>query len=397
MTACGRSGAVVIVEKVTLMVARKTPAASAAGSLAGFCPWAADEPVRVYLRPVGLLPHAAWAGGAAVPLAGTRFSFNTGELIVRKPGGRAERTFAPLAEIMAWGWERGREVATAVDGQLGRLTRSRPAFAGLDLKRPLIMGIINVTPDSFSDGGDHALPEQAIAVGEAMVRAGADMLDVGGESTRPGALPVSPEEELARVLPLVRHFAAAGVPVSVDTRNAPVMQAVMAAGARIINDINGLRDDGALDTVVASRAPAVIMHMQGDPRTMQNNPVYDDAALDVYDWLEQRISECVAAGMALEDICIDTGIGFGKTVDHNLDVLRHTAMYHGLGCPLLIGVSRKSFIGRLSRSEIPKERLAGSLAAGLECWNQGAHILRVHDVVETVQARAIWEGLHLSA
>lgn len=376
------------------MVTRKAPVSSAAGSLAGFCPWAADGPVRVYLRPVGLMPRAAWAGGAAVPLAGSCFSFSTGELIVRRPGGKPERAFAPLSEIMAWGWERGREVATMVDGQLGKLTRARPAFAGLDLSRPLVMGIINVTPDSFSDGGDHAGPEQAIAFGETLVRAGADLLDIGGESTRPGASAISVEEELGRVLPVVRHFAAVGVPVSVDTRNAPVMREVMAAGARIINDINGLRDDGALDAVVGSRAPAVIMHMQGDPRTMQDNPVYADAALDVFDWLEDRIHECLGAGMAFEDLCIDTGIGFGKSVEHNLDVLRHTAMYHALGCPLLIGVSRKSFIGRLSKGEAPKDRVAGSLAAGLECLDQAAHILRVHDVAETVQARAIWQGLH---
>ncbi|CAO3440346.1 dihydropteroate synthase [Azospirillum endophyticum] len=367
---------------------------SAAGSLAGFCPWAGEDGVRVYLRPVGLMPIAAWAKGAAVPLAGGRFAFSTAELIVRDAGTRIDRAFAPLSEIMAWGWERSRAVAEALDRQLGALTRARAPFAGLSLARPLIMGIVNVTPDSFSDGGDFLDPAAAIAHGEAMLAAGADILDVGGESTRPGAAPVPPEEEERRVLPVIRHFAEKGVAVSVDTRHARVMEAAAAAGARIVNDIAGLSDPDALPVVARTGTPVVVMHMQGEPGTMQANPTYRDAALDVFDWLEERVAGCAAAGVPAERIAVDPGIGFGKTVEHNLEILRHTALYHALGCAVLIGLSRKGFIGRLSRGEPPKERLAGSLAAGLETLNQGAQILRVHDVAETAQARALWEGLH---
>ncbi len=366
---------------------------SAAGSLASFAPWAVEGGVRVYLRPVGLLPIAAWSAGAAVPLAGGRFAFATAELIVRQ-GARIERAFAPLTEIMAWGWERGTSVAQSLDRWLGALTRGRAPFGGVELARPRIMAIVNVTPDSFSDGGDFFDAAAAIAHGEAMLEAGADLLDVGGESTRPGSAPVSPEEEEARVLPVVRHFAAKGAVVSVDTRHARVMGAALDAGAALINDVAGLRDPGALPLVAERAAPVVVMHMRGEPGTMQQNPVYEDAALDVFDWLEERVDACLAAGVPLERIAVDPGIGFGKTVEHNLDILRHTALYHGLGCALLIGLSRKRFIGALSRNEPPKERLAGSLAAGLETLNQGAQILRVHDVPQTVQARAVWEGLH---
>ncbi|MCW2236600.1 dihydropteroate synthase [Azospirillum canadense] len=379
----------------TAKPAAKPAPKSAAGSLASFCPWAAgEEGVRVYLRPVGLLPIAAWETGAAVPLAGGRFAFSMAELIVRK-GPRIERAFAPLSEIMAWGWERGRAVAEVLDQRLAALTRARAPFGGLDLGRPAIMGIVNVTPDSFSDGGDFFDANAAIAHGEALLEEGADLLDVGGESTRPGSAAVPPEEEEARVLPVVRHFAAKGALVSVDTRHARVMRAALDAGARIINDVAGLRDSGALPLVAERGAPVVLMHMRGeDPGTMQQNPVYEDAALDVFDWLAGRVEACRAAGLPLDSIAVDPGIGFGKTLQHNLDILRHTALYHGLGCPVLIGLSRKGFISKLSRGEAPKDRLGGSLAAGLETLNQGAQILRVHDVAQTAQARAVWEGLH---
>jgi dihydropteroate synthase len=347
------------------------------------------------------MPVEAWAKGAAVPLAGGRFAFANAELIVRQVGGqgtRCERAFAPLAEIMSWGVERGRAVATALDGRLAALTRSRVPFAGMGLGRPLIMGIVNVTPDSFSDGGDFFDPAAAIAHGEALLAAGADMLDIGGESTRPGSTPVPPDEEAARVAPVIRHFAGRGAVVSSDTRHTAVMRVALEAGARIINDIAGLRDAGSMELVASARAPVVLMHMQGEePGTMQSNPSYEDAALDVFDWLEDRVAACLAAGIPLERICIDPGIGFGKLNRHSLHILRHTTLYHALGCPLLIGLSRKGFIASLSRGEAPKERVAGSLIAGFETLNQGAHILRVHDVAETWQARAVWESLHPSA
>jgi dihydropteroate synthase len=365
---------------------------SAAGSLARFAPWA-GEGARVYVRPVGLMPRAVWAAGAAVPLAGGRFSFNHAELIARG-GGRIERAFAPLAEIMAWGMERSRAVAETLDRRLGALTRTREPYAGFDLSRPVVMGIVNVTPDSFSDGGDHADADSAVRHGLALLEAGADILDVGGESTRPGAAPVSPEDEAARVVPVIRELAGRGARVSVDTRNAAVMEAALGAGAVIINDIAALTGSGALDAAARSTAAVALMHMRGIPGTMQTDPVYDDAALDVFDWLEERVAACLAAGIPLSRIAVDPGIGFGKTVAHNLDLMRQTALFHGLGAPLLIGVSRKTFIAKLSRGEAPKDRLAGSLAAGFETLGQGAQILRVHDVAETAQARAVWEGLN---
>ncbi|WP_207459412.1 dihydropteroate synthase [Azospirillum sp. SYSU D00513] len=370
---------------------------SAAGSLASFCPWAAEEGVRVYLRPVGLLPVDAWAKGAAVPLAGGRFAFSSAELIVRR-GASVERAYAPLSEIMSWGVERGRAVATRLDRQLAALTRTRAPFAGLDLGRPLIMGIVNVTPDSFSDGGDFFDPSSAIAHGEALLEAGADILDIGGESTRPGSTPVPPDEEGRRVVPVIRHFAEKGAVVSADTRHTAVMRVAVDAGARIINDVAGLRDVGSVKFAATSGTPVVLMHMLGeDPQSMMDRMDYQDAALDVFDWLEGRVESCLAAGIAPENLCVDPGIGFGKTNTHSLHILRHTAMYHALGFPLLIGLSRKGFIGKLSRGEPPKERVAGSLIAGFETLGQGAQILRVHDVAETFQARAVWESLHPAA
>jgi dihydropteroate synthase len=267
-------------------------------------------------------------------------------------------------------------------------------FAGLSLNRPRVMGIINVTPDSFSDGGETFLADQAIARGEAMLADGVDILDVGGESTRPGAEPVSAETEAARVVPVVAALSAKGVLVSVDTRHVPVMAAAITAGARIVNDVTALTGDpGALSLVARTGVAVVLMHMQGDPRTMQEAPRYADVVTDVRDWLAARVCACRAAGVPLDRIAVDPGIGFGKTVAHNVDILARLDAYATMGCGVLIGVSRKSFIGRLSRNETPKARLAGSLAAGLAALMQGASILRVHDVAETHQAIAVWQAI----
>jgi dihydropteroate synthase len=252
------------------------------------------------------------------------------------------------------------------------------------------MGIVNVTPDSFSDGGDLATPAAAIARGRSMLAEGADLLDIGGESTRPGSDPVAPEEELRRVLPVVEGLAAAGACVSIDTRNAATMRRAIAAGARLVNDVSALaHDPGALDVVAESGVPVVLMHAQGDPRTMQRDPAYAFAPLDVFDYLEARIAVCLARGIGRERIVVDPGIGFGKTLAHNLEILNRLALLHGLGCPILLGASRKSFIGRLSRGEPPKARGPGSLAAALAGIERGAAIVRVHDVAETAQALAV--------
>jgi dihydropteroate synthase len=271
---------------------------------------------------------------------------------------------------------------------------SSVTFAGLSLEKPRIFGIINVTPDSFSDGGDALALEDALRRGKAMLDAGADILDVGGESTRPGAAPVGIEDEIARAVPVVRGLSDLGAKVSIDTRHAPVMEAAIGAGATIINDVTALsHDPDSLDLAVASGLPVILMHMQGDPGTMQDNPQYEDAAQDVFDYLKQRVAECEAAGMDRSRIAIDPGIGFGKTLDHNLDILARLNLYRDFKCPVLLGVSRKTFIGKLGGDAAPKERLGGSLAAVLAAAARGVRLFRVHDVAETRQALTIWQAI----
>ncbi len=268
------------------------------------------------------------------------------------------------------------------------------AFAGLALDRPLLMGIINVTPDSFSDGGEALDAGNALERGRAMVEAGAAILDVGGESTRPGADPVSEDDEMARVLPVVRGLADQGFVVSIDTRHAAVMEAATGEGARIINDVTALTcDPRSLEVAAASDAHLILMHMKGEPSTMQNDPRYEDAAREVFDYLAARVSACEAAGIDRRRIAVDPGIGFGKTLDHNTEILKRLELYRELGLPLVLGVSRKSLIASIARSEPPKARLPGSLAAALAGISRGASILRVHDVAETRQALEVWAAI----
>lgn len=266
-------------------------------------------------------------------------------------------------------------------------------FAGLTLDRPLVMGVVNVTPDSFSDGGDFADPNVAIAHGLRLQHEGADIVDIGGESTRPGAAALDPAAEIDRVLPVVSALARAGAVVSIDTRHAAVMRAALAAGAAIVNDVTALRDTGAIDAVRDAGASAVLMHMQGDPGTMQKEPRYDDVVGEVAAWLAARVEACVAGGIPRDRLAVDPGIGFGKTVAHNLALLAATERFAATGLPVLIGVSRKSFIARLSAGEPPKDRLPGSLAAALFAAARGAAILRVHDVAATRQALAVWRAI----
>jgi len=269
-----------------------------------------------------------------------------------------------------------------------------PSFAGVTLDPPIVMGIVNVTPDSFSDGGQFSGADDAIGFGRRLVIQGARIVDVGGESTRPGAAPVTLEEEIARTVPVVRALAADGIRVSIDTRHAAVMKAALEAGAAIINDITALEGDpDALRVAAASDASVVLMHMQGRPETMQIAPAYQDPAGEILDYLQGRIDACLAAGIGRERLCVDPGIGFGKTVEHNLDLLARLDLFQGLGVPLLLGVSRKSLIGLLSRQEPPERRLGGSLAAALAGMDRGAQILRVHDVAETAQAVAVWHAI----
>jgi dihydropteroate synthase len=268
----------------------------------------------------------------------------------------------------------------------------RPAWAGLPGDRPLVMGVLNVTPDSFSDGGVHRDPAVAIASGRKMFEDGADIVDVGAESTRPGAPPLDPAEEQARLLPVVRALAAHG-PVSADTRNAATMQAALAAGARIINDVSALgHDPSAAGVVARAGCPVVLMHMRGTPQTMQARTDYADVAAEVFNELAARIAAAEAAGIARGNIVADPGIGFAKTAAQNLVLLDRLAGFHGLGVRLLVGASRKSFIGRFGGAATTAERLPGSLAAALFALARGVQLLRVHDVAATVQAVRLWRA-----
>ncbi|WP_209425580.1 dihydropteroate synthase [Pararhodobacter sp. SW119] len=277
-----------------------------------------------------------------------------------------------------------------------RLAAPRPVLPGLPAERPLVMGIVNVTPDSFSDGGE--TPDRASAVerARAMVAAGADMLDIGGESTRPGAADVSVPEEIARTVPVIAELRAAGItaPISIDTRKAAVAEAALHAGANMVNDVAALTHDPELGPLVAEAGvPLCLMHAQGTPQTMQVDPRYDDALVEVFDWLAGRMDAANAHGIDRARLIVDPGIGFGKTVEHNITLLKGLALMHDLGAPILLGASRKRFIGTISGVEVAGQRQAGSLAVALHAAGQGAQIVRVHDVAETVQALALWRAL----
>lgn len=264
----------------------------------------------------------------------------------------------------------------------------------LKLDQPRVIGIVNVTPDSFSDGGEHDTTEAAIAHGLRLAEAGADALDVGGESTRPGADEVSLEEELQRTIPVIRALSKqTPLPISIDTSKPEVMRAAVEAGAGMINDVYALRREGALDTAAALGVPVVLMHMQGEPRSMQHAPDYDDVVGDVHRFLAERIFACEMAGIQRKRIVVDPGFGFGKTVAHNLALLAQLQRFTELGVPVLAGLSRKKTIGELTARDVPAERIHGSVAAALIAAQRGAMLLRVHDVAATVDALKVWNAV----
>lgn len=264
----------------------------------------------------------------------------------------------------------------------------------LTLDRPRVMGIVNVTPDSFSDGGMHDLLEAAVAHGLQLAAEGADVLDVGGESTRPGASDVDLAEELRRVIPVIERLAReTSLPISVDTSKPEVMRAAVAAGAGLINDIYALRRDGALDAAAALGVPVVLMHMQGEPRSMQAAPVYDDVVAEVHRFLAERIFAAEMAGIAKKNLVVDPGFGFGKNLAHNLALLAQFERFSELGVAVLAGLSRKKSIGELTGRDDPRERVHGSVAAHLIAAQRGANLLRVHDVAATVDALKVWNAV----
>jgi len=278
---------------------------------------------------------------------------------------------------------------------LARICAPRAAVCGLTVDQPLIMGILNVTPDSFSDGGLHNRPDQALAHARQMILDGADIIDIGGESTRPGALAVPAEAETTRTAPVIAALRRSlQTPISIDTRKASVARAAHQAGANMVNDVSGFTYDPALARYCAKQGlPVCVMHAQGDPQTMQANPQYDNVLLDVYDFLAGQIAHLESLGIARQGVIVDPGIGFGKTLAHNLALLNGLALFHGLGCPILLGASRKKFIATLSPAEAAADRMAGSLAVALAAVAQGVHILRVHDVNETRAALNLWQAV----
>jgi dihydropteroate synthase len=264
------------------------------------------------------------------------------------------------------------------------------------MQGPLLMGIINVTPDSFSDGGQFYNPDMAVAHGMKLAEEGAHILDIGGESTRPGAKPVAPDEEQARILPVIEGLKKAGiaVPLSVDTRHAATMRAALQAGAEIINDVSALtHDPEARDVVSGAGCPVILMHMPGTPENMQDRPAYKNVVEDVYGYLEARITACLVAGIKKQNIIVDPGIGFGKTLADNMALMKNLSRFHDLGCPVMLGASRKSFIEKICSDTPADMRLSGSLAAAIHGLEQGVQLFRVHDVRETAQAFAVWQQI----
>ncbi len=317
------------------------------------------------------------------------------------------RPAGAMVLAVGWGWfthlevlARGRipvviPLKDAPPEALEPLSAKRPDIGGLSMNAPRVMGILNATPDSFSDGGQHEAASDAVAVGVAMRDAGVDLLDIGGESTRPGAETVKDHAEIRRVVPVVDGLRAAGVKtlISVDTRKAPVAAAAIAAGSGLINDVSGFTYDSALAPLAEQHdLPVCVMHALGDPATMQQDPQYDDVLLDVYDFLAARIMYLEKAGIPRARIIADPGIGFGKTLEHNLTLLARISLFHSLGVPILLGASRKRFIGTIGKAPAAQTRAPGSLGVGLAALSHGVQFLRVHDVPETIQAIALWRA-----
>lgn len=335
--------------------------------------------MKDYFRPIAV--NDANRPPGALPLAGGKAWFAMAEHLTRS----GSKGFLSAADLPA--------------DVVARFTAPRADIAGLALNRPRLMGILNVTPDSFSDGGRFLAAGDAVAQARALAEGGADILDIGGESTRPGAADVDAQTEIARTAPVISALRAGGLalPISIDTRKSAVAQAALAAGSNMINDVAAFSHDPALAGVAAAgRVPVCLMHAQGTPDTMQNDPRYANVLLDVYDFLEEKLLLAESAGIARDQVILDPGIGFGKTLAHNLALIGGISLFHGLGCPLLLGASRKRFIGTLSGEDRADRRVPGSVAVALAGAAQGVQFLRVHDITETRQAltlaEAIWNG-----
>jgi dihydropteroate synthase len=347
--------------------------------------------MRTLIRPTAFVDSPFGHDGKVARLAGGMNWFSAVELLAIDGHDRVSAELVSVEDVesrfdddMAAQWSALTSARAAL--QLGERT--------IRLDQPQVMGIVNATPDSFSDGGRFADASAAAEAGADMAANGAAITDVGGESTRPGAAPVWEGDEIERAVPVIRQLAAGGAAVSADTRKADVMTAALEAGARMINDVSALTyDDRSARIVAAAGVPVVLMHHKGPPESMQDDPRYDDVLVEVYFWLEERITAAEEAGIKRENILIDPGFGFGKKLAHNLELMNGLALFHSLGCPIVVGASRKRTIGALSGETPVDKRLGGSVAFALKAAEQGVQIHRVHDVFETVQALRVWRGM----
>jgi dihydropteroate synthase len=347
--------------------------------------------MRTLLRPTGFVDSPFNHDGKVARLAGGLNWFAAVELIGIEGQKRRSTELVPVEGIEE-------RFDDDMQRQWLALTGARPPLQlgarTIRLDQPQVMAIVNATPDSFSDGGQFADGAEAAQAGARMAAEGAAIIDVGGESTRPGARSIWEGDEIERVVPVIRQLGAGGTAVSVDTRKADVMTAALEAGAHMINDVSALTYDArSTEIAAAAKVPVVLMHHRGAPEVMQEDPRYDDVLVEVYLWLEERVCEAVGAGISRENLLIDPGFGFGKSVAHNLEVMNGLALLHSLGCPVVVGASRKRTIGALSGEASTDRRLGGSIAFALKALEQGVQIVRVHDVFETMQALRVWRGM----
>ncbi len=352
---------------------------------------------KIYLVPLGV----CFGGLSGLRLGGSALRFTAVQVVIRRDGIRIFDQTLSYNQMDAFRDSVEGEIAAALDTALERLSRPRPPLTlpnretPLAFTRPLVMGVLNVTPDSFSDGGDFVDVDKAVQHARAMRAAGADIIDIGGESTRPGAKPLWEGDEAERILPVITALKDDDIPISIDSRHSTVMEIALNAGAAIINDVSALSYDGlSMSVATKSNAPVILMHAKGTPQNMQDNPSYSDVLFDIYDYLGARIQVCEEAGIDRSRLIVDPGIGFGKGVlQDNLTLINGIALLHTLGVPVMFGASRKRFIGAITGAENAKDRMPGSLTAAINAVSHGVQIVRVHDVAETVQAVRLQQAL----
>ncbi|AEI37175.1 dihydropteroate synthase [Zymomonas mobilis] len=356
--------------------------------------------IRLYLCPTAFINAPMVPSGVSFRLAGGLKWFGAFSVITVVKNEVIQDRIIPAADINNFLNSLPPELQLQAYKIISRIVSPRASLKlgthEIKLDQPHVVGILNVTPDSFSDGGRYQNSvEQACDSARTMMKQGASLIDLGGESTRPGAKEISETEEKKRVLPVVKALLKESIPLSIDTRKASVIKAVWKKTPAIFNDVSALSwDSQSLKIAAESKYPVILMHHCGNPEVMQKNPVYNNVLIEVYDWLEQRIAIAEAAGIERHRIILDPGIGFGKNLQHNLELIRGIALFHGLGCPLMLGASRKKLILAFAGDSPPQERLGGSLAIALDAADKGVQLLRVHDVKDTAQALAVWQALH---